>query len=446
MDSMTFLLMFLILIALIAIVPQIAKRVHVSAVVAIMLAGIAIGPHSINLLQKLNHFMGRGFPTERLYTVVDVLGMLGLIFLMSLAGLEADLRLIRRERKAVAWLSALTFLIPAAAGFGVYYLFEPDHLIGQLLYASLFASHAVAIVFPIIRELKITHTRFGVAVLAATVTTDIASLILLAVCVMMHRHASPVHIQGSISLFDKIDASLLGGWLYVLFMLTIVAYIVLSIWLIPKVAGYVFSKLGVNDDSRLTFFLLGVLLIVFVGELLGVNVVVGAFVGGMAFVRVPELHHDNAILHRKLEGLGYGLLVPFLFLSIGMKTNLPILFSAWNNAAIVLATLFGLVISKVASGWLALRLSGFDNKKGLCAGLMTVPQLSATLAAATVALQLHMITEPFFNAIVCLSIFTTVPVPTLVRLLIIKGRIQWQEAEPLPSVTDDSGESTFENL
>jgi len=443
---MTFLLMFLILIALIAIVPQIAKRVHVAGVVAIMLAGIAIGPHSINLLQKLNHFMGRGFPTERLYTVVDVLGMLGLIFLMSLAGLEADLRLIKRERKAVAWLSVLTFFIPAATGFGVYYLFEPDHLIGQLLYASLFASHAVAIVFPIIRELKITHTRFGVAVLASTVTTDIASLILLAVCVMMQRHASPVQIQGSISLFDKIDTSLLGGWLYVLFMLTIVAYIVLSIWLIPKVAGYVFSKLGVNDDSRLTFFLLGVLLIVFIGELLGVNVVVGAFVGGMAFVRVPELHHNNAILHRKLEGLGYGLLVPFLFLSIGMKTNLPILFSAWNNAAIVLATLFGLVLSKVASGWLAMRLSGFDNKKGLCAGLMTVPQLSATLAAATVALQLHMITEPFFNAIVCLSIFTTVPVPTLVRLLIIKGKIKWQEAEPLPLSTDDSDESTFENL
>ncbi|MBU4012411.1 MAG: hypothetical protein KJ550_02985, partial [Proteobacteria bacterium] len=82
-----------------------------------------------------------------------------------------------------------------------------------------------------------------------------------------------------------------------------------------------------------------------------------------------------------------------------------------------------------ASGWLAMRLAGFGDKKGLCAGLMTVPQLSATLAAAAVALQLQMIGPAFFNAIVCLSIFTTIPVPTLVKLLIVKGNIRFDQVE-----------------
>jgi Kef-type K+ transport system membrane component KefB len=264
--------------------------------------------------------------------------------------------------------------------------------------------------------------------------------------VMMQRHANPAMVQGSISIFDKIEAPGLGGWMYIIFLATISLYIFLSVWGMPFIARKVFARLGVNDDSRLTFFLFGILLIVFIGELLGVNVVVGAFVGGMAFVRVPEMHHNDGILHRKLEGLGYGLLVPFLFLSIGMKTNIPILFHAWDNAAIVIATVVGLVFSKVSSGWLALKLSGFDNRKGICAGLMTVPQLSATLAAATVALQLHMITEPFFNAIVCLSIVTTVPIPTLVRLVIIKGKIVFQDADPLPARPEDDEESWFENL
>jgi hypothetical protein len=58
---------------------------------------------------------------------------------------------------------------------------------------------------------------------------------------------------------------------------------------------------------------------------------------------------------------------------------------------------------------------------------MTVPQLSATLAAAAVALQLQMISPAFFNAIVCLSIFTTLPVPTLVKLLIVKGGIRFDQ-------------------
>ncbi|MBU4099919.1 MAG: hypothetical protein KKH20_00900, partial [Proteobacteria bacterium] len=54
---------------------------------------------------------------------------------------------------------------------------------------------------------------------------------------------------------------------------------------------------------------------------------------------------------------------------------------------------------------------------------------SATLAAAAVALQLQMIGQAFFNAIVCLSIFTTIPVPTLVKLLIVKGNIRFDQVE-----------------
>jgi len=88
-----------------------------------------------------------------------------------------------------------------------------------------------------------------------------------------------------------------------------------------------------------------------------------------------------------------------------------------------------------------MRMSGFDNKKGICAGLMTVPQLSATLAAAAVALQLEMITPPFFNAIVCLSIFTTLPVPTLVKLLIVKGGIRFdQVAGDLAGLPEEAGD------
>jgi hypothetical protein len=74
-----------------------------------------------------------------------------------------------------------------------------------------------------------------------------------------------------------------------------------------------------------------------------------------------------------------------------------------------------------------MRLAGFTHLKGLCAGLMTVPQLSATLAAAAVALELEMIGAAFFNAIVCLSICTTLPVPTLVKLLIAKGNIRFDQ-------------------
>jgi Kef-type K+ transport system membrane component KefB len=429
MTGLTFLIMFLLLMTLVAVIPQLLKRFHIPAVVSMMLIGILIGPNALDLIRHLNHFLGRGYPTEQIYVVLEAMGLLGLVFLMALAGMEVNLRILAAEKRAVALLSILTFTIPAAAGYFAYWIFEPGETIGKWVYASLFASHSVGIVFPVIRELKVMRTRFGVAVLASTVITDVASLVLLAICVQFKRHEIPGRVAGSISVFDHIDPALLGPWFAVLFVAVIAAYIALSLWLVPMAAKWIFARLHPYDDTRLTFFLAGVLIVVFIGELIGVSVIVGAFIAGMAVVRVPAFHDQGRILHRKIEGLGYGFVIPFLFLTIGMKTDLSILFAAWENAAIVIVTLIGLVFSKVVSGWLAMRLARFSHKKALCAGLMTVPQLSATLAAAAVALQLQMIGPAFFNAIVCLSIVTTIPIPTLVKLLIVKGKIQFDQIE-----------------
>jgi hypothetical protein len=40
-----------------------------------------------------------------------------------------------------------------------------------------------------------------------------------------------------------------------------------------------------------------------------------------------------------------------------------------------------------------------------------------------------MISPAFFNAIVCLSIVTTIPVPTLVKLIIVKGKIRFDDID-----------------
>ncbi|HOD84226.1 MAG TPA: cation:proton antiporter [Phycisphaerae bacterium] len=439
MTGLTFLIMFLLLMTLVAVVPQILRRLHIPGVVAVMLIGIIIGPNALDLIRRLNHFLGRGYPTAQIYIVLEAMGLLGLVFLMALAGMEVNLRILRAEKKGVFWLSALTFAIPAAAGYAAYAVFEPGDSIGKWVYASLFASHSVGIVFPVIRELKVARTRFGVAVLASTVVTDIASLVLLAICVQLKRHEIPERVAGSISVFDHLEPGVLGAWFPALFVAVILLYIAGALWLVPVVARGILARLHPHDDTRLTFFLAGVLVVVFVGELIGISVIVGAFIAGMAVVRAPAFHDQGRILHKKIEGIGYGFVIPFLFLTIGMKTDLRILFAAWENAAIVLVTLGALIASKVGSGWLALRLAGFTNKKGLCAGLMTVPQLSATLAAATVAVQLQMIGPEFFNAIVCLSVVTTIPVPTLVKLLIVKGNIQFDQAEDLlgPGISPD---------
>ena len=76
---------------------------------------------------------------------------------------------------------------------------------------------------------------------------------------------------------------------------------------------------------------------------------------------------------------------------------------------------------------------------GLCAGVMTVPQLSATLAAAAIGKELGMLDNNFFNAIVVLSIVTTLPVPNIVRWLIEHYQLKFR-AQPDDGVEESHSE------
>ena len=446
MTSDAFLIIFLVFLACLTFFPAVLKRWGIPGVISLMLVGILAGPNALNLLRHLTnglHFLGT---PEIVYNnfsfFVSALGSLGLVFLMSLAGMEADFKLIDTVKKPVTMLSIMTFLIPAITGFLVYAYFKPDDLPGKLLYASLFASHSVGIVFPVIRELNLGKTKFGASVLISTIITDVASIILLAVSVQLRKQELPViEISNSgLSIFNYIDPQFFGKWFLPLFLVIVLIYMAVSIVVVHKVGKWIIEKVE-DKDALITIFLFIIMLTVLIGEIIGVNLIVGAFIAGMGMSSLISHQTIGRDVFRKFEGIGYGLLIPFLFISIGMDTDLRV-FKSISNLQILLFTVIGLVASKVFSGLFAMKLSGYSTAKGLCAGLMTVPQLSATLAAAAVGKDLGMLDDHFFNAIVILSIITTLPIPTLVRSIIYGKKLTFdpvkEEVYTIPrSINDD---------
>ncbi len=447
MSTEAFLIIFIAFWAIISLFPLAFRQFKIPSVIVLLIMGMVIGPNGLGLLNFLAtnlNFLGVDPEVIRSHslTMINSLGSLGLVFLMTLAGMEADFKLIKSVRKPTVWLSILTFIMPAIAGFIVYFNFVPDDLPGQLLYASLFASHSVGIVFPVIRELKLAKTRFGAAVLISTVITDIGSIVLLAVSVQLKRMQSVNTVSPikSLSLFDYISPDFLGNYFVPVFLLIAIAYMFTSCLVVNMLARQAQQWLAKDEDALVTFYLFMVLFTVLVGEFLGINLVVGAFIAGLGLTKVIK-DMPNTALFNKIEGIGYSLLIPFLFISIGMKTDFRLLFKSADNLSIILYTVVGLVGSKILSGYLAMKFSGFSNVKGLCAGLMTVPQLSATLAAAAIGKDLGMLSDDFFNAIVVLSIVTTLPIPTLVRLVIDKFRFDFTDVGyitpyKLPEKTD----------
>ena len=439
MNNDTFLLLFISFIAIMGITPLAFRKIKVPGVIALLIVGMIIGPNGLDLIGIITQgakFLGGDQKAcyDYFTTFVGSLGSLGLVFLMAQAGMEADFKMIREAKKPVIMLSILTFLLPAISGFFIYQYFRSDDFAGKLLYASLFASHSVGIVFPVIRELKLTKSRFGAAVLISTVITDIASIILLAVSVQIKKMGSSEAAEAAkktLSIFDYIDANIFGSYFTVVFLLIVLVYLALSVFLVSQFGKWMLKSFRPSEEAMVPVVLLIIMITVLVGEFLGINLVVGAFIAGLALARLVKHTEGEIPLLARFESIGYGLLIPFLFISIGMNSNFRA-FSQVENIYIILFTVVGLIVSKIGSGWIAMRLSGFGNRQGLCAGLMTVPQLSATLAAAAVGKDLGMLDDNFFNAIIILSIVTTIPIPTLVRLIIERSGVKFTEEKDFP--------------
>lgn len=430
MSDASFLILFLAITAIMALFPFLMKRFGIPSVISLLVVGMFIGPTGIGIdliphLAKGLEFLGTSSPgidTAKTFTIfVDKLGSLGLMFLMALAGMEADFKLINSCRKPVFMLSTLTFLLPAAGGFLLYRFYFPDAIAGQLLYASLFASHSVGIVFPVMRELQLSKTRFGASVLIATVVTDIASILLLAVSVQLFKQGTMTDatLSGTLSLLEH-NAHLLGSHFMIVFIGVVLAFVVLTVFGVHWIAKWLVKRLNPSEDIMITIILLVILVASLVGELFGINFIVGSFIAGLGLSRV--VRQQDMLLFKRFESIGYGFLIPFLFVSIGMKTDFTV-FTKPGSFSIIAFTILVLVGTKILSGFLALRLSGFRERAGLAAGLMTVPQLSATLTAAAIGKGLGILDEQFFNAIIILSIVTTLPIPSLVRRVIFhKGK------------------------
>ena len=131
MSSDAFLVLFMILITLMAVMPLFLRRFKIPQVIALLIVGMMIGPNGFDLVGRLApalSFLG-GDPKmieENSLTLINSLGSLGLLFLMTLAGMEADFKLIRSSKRPVVALSILTFLLPAISGFLVYNYFRAE--------------------------------------------------------------------------------------------------------------------------------------------------------------------------------------------------------------------------------------------------------------------------------------------------------------------------------
>ena len=146
------------------------KRYNMPQVVGALVAGLLLGPSFLGILE----------PTEFL----DCVSELGVIVLMFSAGLETDLKELKRSGKASFVIALLGVIIPLLGGYGVAALFNQGQegaFLENLFVGVVLTATSVSITVETLKEMGKLSTKASNAILGAAIIDDVLGLLALTI-------------------------------------------------------------------------------------------------------------------------------------------------------------------------------------------------------------------------------------------------------------------------
>ncbi len=369
---------FLVLFLVVIVGPPLLEHARLPGIVGLLVGGYVIGPNGLNLIGAGN-------------TTVPELGQLGLLYLMFVAGVELDLGLVRVHRRAVVIFSLAAFSIPmlfgSAIGFSMSWSAPAALLLGSLM-----ASHTL-LVYPTVREAGLSAHRAVATAVGATVLTDTATLVVLAV------------VSGS---------QLEGGSPASIGLQVAVGLVVLAVFcfaVLPRLVRLAFRYLGTGRTVRYLLAVASFLAAATLAASLGVEGIVGAFFAGLGLNRLVP---NEGPLMERIDFFGSAVFVPIFLVSVGFLLQPSVMVEGETlklAGLFVLAAIGGKTLAALISRG-ALRLSGKET--ALMLG-MTIPQAAATLAATVIGFNIGLFDQSVVNAVLVLILVSIVAATLIVE-------------------------------
>jgi Kef-type K+ transport system membrane component KefB len=369
-------------------------RVRLPAMVLEIMLGIAIGPEVLGWVS--------------IDKPIQVMSLLGLAFLLLLAGLEVEYERFRGARLRFTTIGyAISFGLALLIGLGLHAggLVKSPLLIGIALSAT-----SLGIVIPVLKDAGQVDTAFGQLVVAGASIAEIATIVLL-------------------SLFFSDEAGGLGVklvllGLFALFVVAVVAA-VLGAERSIRISATLLRLQDTTAEIRIRGAFLLLTVFVVLADRLGLEAILGAFLAGAILKLVDR---DQMLTHpqfrQKLEAVGYGVFVPVFFVATGVRFELDALFANATNLARVPIFLAALL---VARGLPALVYRSLITRtKTIAAGLLQATSLSFLVVAGQIGVQLGLIRPATSAALIAAGLLSVLLFP-LAALTLLPGAEQKPE-------------------
>lgn len=395
-------LIFALVLFIILLSPILLRRIKIPGIIGLILSGVAVGPHGLNLLEKSS--------------AVDLFSTIGLLYIMFIAGLELDMNEFRKTRHKSVAFGFLTFSIPIAIGYPVCHYILGYDVLASAMISSMFATHTL-VSYPVVNSYGISKNEAVAITIGGTILTDTAVLIILAII-----------IGASQGQLDQEFWVTLG--------VSFAIFLLIMLGVVPRIAKWFFQKVEGEKTAHYIFVLCVVFFAAFLAEIAGLEHIIGAFVAGLALNKL--IPHSSALMNR-IEFIGNAIFIPFFLISVGMIVDVSVLLN--GPAALIIAGTLTVVaiFSKWIAAWFTQLIYGYSSAQRQVIFGLSGAHAAATLAVIMVGYRYGIIDENVLNGTIVLILVTCI-VATLATEAASKKVVLAGEQDEMTSEKDTARE------
>ena len=369
-------LIFFVVLLIILLAPIIMGKLRIPHIIGMVLAGVLIGEHGLNILERDHSF--------------ELFGKVGLLYIMFLAGLEMDMESVKKNSKRILLFGMLTWLIPLILTF-----FMSSWLLGYSYTASFLLGCIMAsntlIAYPII-------SRYGLQRHSSVMLSVGGSMLSIFLALMMLAGLSASYGE---------DTGI-GFWL--LFLLKFILFCAACIVFIPRMARYFLRR---YSDAVMQFiFVLAVMFLsAALSEAIGVEGIVGAFIAGLILNRY--IPHVSPLMNR-IEFTGNAIFIPYFLIGVGMLINVSSLFEGWHMLGVVALIVFFGTFGKALAAYVSSLLFRMSKAEGHMMFGLTCAHAAGAIAMVMVGMRLEvspgvfLVNNEILNGVVIMILFTCI--------------------------------------
>jgi len=379
------------------------KKLKLPQVVGALLAGLLLGPAFLGVLKE----------TEFITNISE----LGVIILMFAAGLETDIKELKKTGKASFVIALIGVIVPLLGGLGAAYIFNADGdpslsssaLLQNIFIGIILTATSVSITVETLKELGKLSTKAGNAILGAALIDDILGIIALTLVTSLADPSVNIAIV----------------------LLKIVAFFAFAVF-VGFLFHYAFNKwTNSNQDLRryiIISFVFCLLLSYTAEHFFGVADITGAYIAGLVISTSSRIKY----ITNRFETLSYMLLSPVFFASIGLKID-SFALSGTMIAFTVVITIVA-ILTKIIGCGLGAKICGFSNKESVQVGTGMISRGEVALIVANKGAAVGLMSTAYFAPIAIMVVITTIVTPILLKVV-----FRSKDGDAAADIVTDSG-------